>query len=303
MVIAAGLGAPRNVVSRALAGKYAVWLGDRSYSLYLWHWPVLILGNSLGITATASGIAALVIISILLAMLSYRIVELPFWKGRFSQAKPVGTIIVSSLVVIAVIGVSEGLKRNVYGALPDAVTVQNYDPRQDASPSVYTRGLNCDTGHFSTQLVPCPIGTRDADNLAILFGDSIGAQWSTLVSGIFSAPDWQVLVLTKSACAIIDESYYYDKVGANYDVCTEWKNLALEYIAALEPELVIVGSSADYDFDESQWIDGSSRILSKLSVAADEVVVIAGIPKLTFDGPSCFGGTVSILLPFAGRFS
>ena len=287
MVIAAGTGASQNLVNSALSSKYFVWLGDRSYSLYLWHWPVLILGNSFGIKASVSGILLLIIISTLLAMLSYRQVELPFWKGRYSQAKSSRTFLVSLLMVVAAIGVSDGLYRNVYGDRSAVLIAQNYYPRQDVSRAIYGRGLGCDTWYFSTELVPCAIGERDGEHLAILLGDSIGAQWSTLVSGVFSAPDWQVLVLTKSSCAIVDESYYYEKAGGDYVVCTEWRNKALEYIAALEPDVVIIGSSATYDFTDSQWVDGSSRVLSKLSKAAFQVVVVAGTPELTFDGPSC----------------
>ncbi len=287
LLIAAGVGTSTGGMSALLASKPFVWLGDRSYSLYLWHWPLIILGNSLGISSSGFGIAGIIVISIFLAILSYRYVELPYWKGSLSTATPLRTLALSITAVVAVVGVSEGLKRGVYSATPAATFAENYDPRWDASPAVYTKGLNCDTGHFSAQVIPCAIGAREGEKLAVLLGDSIGAQWSTLVTSIFPAPDWQVLVLTKSACAMVDEDYFYDKVGANYDVCTEWRNTALEYIAAINPDVVIVGSGSYYDFSPSQWLDGSARVLSDLSAAADQVVVIPGIPELTFDGPSC----------------
>lgn len=286
MVIAAGTNARKAGASGLLASRYFVWLGDRSYSLYLWHWPVLLLGSSFGFASTPFGIASLVGISLVLAILSFRFVELPFWKGRFSAAEPARAILVAVLAMVAVTGVSESMKRNLYG-VSTKTTAENYDPRLDASPAVYTRGLNCDTGHFSAQLVPCGIGNRDGESLAILLGDSVGAQWSTLITRIFPGPDWQVIVLTKSACAIVDESYYYEKVGADYEVCTEWRNAALQYIDDLKPDVVIMGSSAGYDFSESKWINGTSRVLSRLSAAADQVIVIPGTPALTFDGPSC----------------
>jgi len=286
MAIAAGA-MTQNRVSSVMAHPSFVWLGDRSYSLYLWHWPVLTIGHAFGLADSSIGITSLVGIAVVFAALSFRLVELPFWKGHFSNARPVAAIIVSVLAMLAVIGVSEGLKHNVYGVSTPTTTADGYDPRTDASPAIYTVGLNCDTGHFDAYLIPCAIGARDGESLAVLFGDSIGAQWSSLVSGVFSAPGWQVIVLTKSSCAMVDETYFYDKVGGAYEICDEWRNSAIDYIADINPDVVIIGSSASYDFSESQWVDGTARVLARLTAAADKVVVIPGTPILTFDGPSC----------------
>lgn len=285
-VIAAGSRDKTAGVSGVLASPYLVWLGDRSYSLYLWHWPVLLLGKSFGFTNSEFGVAWLIGLALLLSMVSYRFVELPFWKGRWSNGAPTRAILVSVVAVMAVAAASEGLKRNVY-VEPEMMTVAGYNPRGDAPGAIYSAGLNCDTGHVSAQLVPCGLGSRDGKFRAILLGDSIGAQWTTMIAGIYSSPDWQVIVLTKSACAIVDESYFYDKIGVEYEVCTDWRNAAIEYIGQLDPDIVFIGSSAAYPFSESQWVDGTNRVLSKLSEKAENVVIIPGNPMLSFDGPSC----------------
>jgi peptidoglycan/LPS O-acetylase OafA/YrhL len=286
LVIAAGRNGRRTGLSGILASKQFVWLGDRSYSLYLWHWPVFVFGNSLGLSNTAIGLVSLVGISVLFAMLSYRFIELPFWRGQFSRAKPVRTILLSVLAIVAAIGVADSMKRNIYGIPTETMTTDSYNPRLDAPP-IYAAGLGCDTWYLRAELVPCRVGAENAKLTAVLLGDSIGAQWFSIFPEIFSAPDWQVIVLTKSACAIVDETYYYDKVGADYEVCTEWRNSALEYIDAIKPDIVFVGSAAVYDFSESQWVDGTSRVLARLTAAANQVVIIPGTPALTFNGPSC----------------
>lgn len=286
MAIAAGTRSS-NHLSEVLAHRYLVWLGDRSYSLYLWHWPVFILGQSFGVTSTAIGVATLIGISVALAIMSFRLVELPFWKGRFSNAPHRQAILVSVLAVLVLTGVSDGLRRTVYGDSVQTVIADGYDPRMDLSAELYGPDVVCDTWYFDARLTPCGIGARDGDYLAVLIGDSIGAQWSSMVSGIFSAPDWQVIVLTKSSCAMVDESYPYGRDAADSEVCTTWRNSALDYIGALKPAVVIVGSGAHYDFSESQWIDGTARVLARLTEAANKVVVIPGTPVLSFDGPSC----------------
>lgn len=286
MVIAAGVPSKRGV-NRILAQRHFTWLGDHSYSLYLWHWPVLMLGHSLGLTTNPLQVAFLVGVSVVLAVLSYRLVELPFWKGKFRKAPPVRAVLVSVLAMAAVIGVADGLKRNVYGLPAQTMAADGYNPRLDFSAEIYGDGVGCDTWYFDANLIPCGIGARDGESLAILFGDSIGAQWSSLISGIFSGPDWQVIVLTKSSCAIVDETQYYKRVGGDYEICTEWRNSAIDYIRDVKPDVVFFGSGAYYGFSDAQWVDGTARVLSRLASAADKVVVVAGTPKLSFDGPSC----------------
>jgi peptidoglycan/LPS O-acetylase OafA/YrhL len=43
VLIAAGCANPKTLVGRGLSIRPMQWLGARSYSLYLWHWPVLII--------------------------------------------------------------------------------------------------------------------------------------------------------------------------------------------------------------------------------------------------------------------
>ena len=104
-------------------------------------------------------------------------------------------------------------------------------------------------------------------------GDSIGAQWSPTLSGVLRRPNWQILVLTKSACGIVDTTWYYEKVGGDYLVCTEWRNKVLEYLADIQPDIVFVGSSARYDFSPDDWVGGTRRVLDKLAPLVGEVVL------------------------------
>ena len=76
-------------VCRALLGVAPLrWVGERSYSIYLWHWPVFVLlspGPAL-LVAGAPLLAARVAITLALAELSYRLVELPVRRGGLGRA-------------------------------------------------------------------------------------------------------------------------------------------------------------------------------------------------------------------------
>jgi peptidoglycan/LPS O-acetylase OafA/YrhL len=82
LIIYAGAGQP-TVVSAALGARAPVFIGLISYSLYLWHWPLYVFAKyaapagELGPLATA----ALIALSVLLAVLSWHYVERPF-RGR-----------------------------------------------------------------------------------------------------------------------------------------------------------------------------------------------------------------------------
>ena len=288
LILAAGAIEPRAGVAAVLRSRPFVWVGDRSYSIYLWHWPILLLGNVVGMSRTVAGIVTLVALSVLIADASYRFVEFPFWKGRFRNAMPRQVVLNALAAVIVCATAYYMLERQVFGATVPESVIASYDPRQDVDRRVYSALLSCDQGRFGTDIVPCPLGNPEAPRLAVLVGDSIGAQWSPTVMGVLGSPEeWQVLVLTKSACAIVDKTWYYARVGGDYEVCTEWRNKVLDYLDSINPEIVFVGSSTAYDFTAEDWVGGTSRILERLAPAARQVILLPGIPSLTFDGPSC----------------
>jgi hypothetical protein len=67
---------------RFLSSKPLTYIGDRSYSLYLWHWPILVFANELGFPDTVEARLVLLLLSIAIAIPSYRIIEVPFQKMR-----------------------------------------------------------------------------------------------------------------------------------------------------------------------------------------------------------------------------
>ena len=75
----------RGIVGRPFAWKPLVWLGQRSYGIYLWHYPLLLLMNPASdVSSKPWWIYALqVAVVIAVSEASYRFIETPFRRGAF----------------------------------------------------------------------------------------------------------------------------------------------------------------------------------------------------------------------------
>lgn len=115
-IVVAGSGR-LGLVETVLVSRPARWVGRRSYSLYLWHFPVIVFTASLGV----DGVPAFVVsLSVMLALTvaSFRFVEQPARRSRWLlswEASPVGSsrfrsvarqIVVAGAVTVVVAGMS-----------------------------------------------------------------------------------------------------------------------------------------------------------------------------------------------------
>jgi peptidoglycan/LPS O-acetylase OafA/YrhL len=84
LVIHAGAGG-RSLGGRLLGSPATVFVGLISYSLYLWHWPLLVLAKYYAVRElTGAEVLAVLLLSVLVATVSWRFVERPFGKGDCS---------------------------------------------------------------------------------------------------------------------------------------------------------------------------------------------------------------------------
>nr|HRC74471.1 acyltransferase family protein [Kouleothrix sp.] len=88
MLVSAWIGMGAGLLPRLLSAPPLRWLGLRSYSLYLWHWPVFMVTRAqLDVDLTGLPLLGLrFAIAALLAELSYRLIETPFRTGAVARA-------------------------------------------------------------------------------------------------------------------------------------------------------------------------------------------------------------------------
>lgn len=281
-VILAGSLVPEK--SNPLSLKPMVWLGNRSYSLYLWHWPVLLLVEAVYGNVTGELVVAVIAISLLLTEVTYRLVELPFWKGSISHYKPKTIVQFGTLVMLlALLGSFHAARQPLVDGV-DRSKYASQESRYDV-PIIYR--LPCDAWYEHDKVEPCVFGPKDPQKTVVLLGDSIGAQWFSLVAFAYLEQDWRMIVLTKSACPMVDHSYFYDRIKQVFSVCDSWRDIVLARIPQWNPEVVVVGSASSYGFSDEEWISGSQRVWEKLQGSGAQIVVLPGTPTLAMNAPAC----------------
>ncbi|MDQ3893293.1 MAG: acyltransferase [Actinomycetota bacterium] len=109
LVIAAGIGNPqlRLGASRLLALAPLRYIGDRSYTFYLWHWPFLIIPLQYEGHELSVGVNVLLLLgAFLLSIITYKLFENPIRKAKWSNRVTVSLWPVSASIVIIIAGFS-----------------------------------------------------------------------------------------------------------------------------------------------------------------------------------------------------
>lgn len=276
---------PDQIFSRfALRFSPIQFLGDISYSLYLWHWPVLVLGSQIFGSGWATRIA-LVLTSVILAALTYFAVERPI---RAIQIKSLLNVYVLSGLGMALAFFLAGAWQSFALQTLRSPALSRIEQARMDLPIIYSQP--CDTWYYRTDVTECIYGPKNASHTVVMFGDSVLAQWFPAFAQIYlKHPDWRLIVVTKSACPAQKISYYYDRIKSFYKVCDEWRESAIKIIADMRPDVIIMGST-HYPFTPEQWISGTRAVLTQLAPAANFVVIMSPTPELGFNGPDCLAG-------------
>lgn len=93
-----------NAVSRFLSLKPIVFIGRISYSLYLWHWPVLAFARYVRITEPSYGVRLIaVVLTVILSLMSYYLIEQPLRHRQWNFSRTVlFYYIVPTLAVVGI---------------------------------------------------------------------------------------------------------------------------------------------------------------------------------------------------------
>ena len=267
-------------------------IGKLSYSLYLWHWPVLVFATALlldrpGRLAPAVGLAV-VALSVVPAWLSFKLVEEPVRQYRSSTSDVrlwslrVGALCtaLSLTAGLVVLGVAASWASDAPKAPQDALgaVALGADPRgsqagravddpgpfsptaakvRDDIPSSYPDGCHVQDNP-SPKAVGCTYGDPAGDYTVALVGDSHAAQWVPTLQAIAEQRGWRLLVYTKSSCPLVDATVAVGKDDRPYTGCSGWNADMQRIMAAERPDLVLTSATA-YRVTESGTVLDQAR--------------------------------------------
>lgn len=201
LILAAGR-TGSSVVGRLLSLKPLVWIGLISYSLYLWHWPVIVFQNTNALIVNGLSLRSSKIIlfglCLLLAWLSWRYVEAPFRRGA---GKPSRSFVFKAALAGAVVAMASGAIAVALDGLPlrfkpEALEVAKFLHYKGSSPNPAKCFIQSRDKYEDFDQAACLRLAPQGKNY-LLVGDSHA---NHLWRGISSELDVNVMQATASLC-------------------------------------------------------------------------------------------------------
>lgn len=293
LVVYSGTGPRPAFRNLALENPPMRWLGLRSYSWYLWHWPAIVLVVVLYPEGGDKAKLAAAVASLVAADLSYRFVESPTRHAPWLVAQPrrtvlvgIATIVVGS-ILLAGMGVVTG-RRLAHGE------ARRYHEAASDIPAAFDDGC---VARFSTTDPPtadeCTYGDLDADRTIAVLGDSHAAHWVPALDRLGKQHGYRVQMYAKSSCPASDVVVTSSALHRRYRECEEFRTRSIEAIAAARPDQVLLTSFATYvesgtqDLDAEQWGQGLQRTIDALEPSGAEVTVLHDVPTSPQSVPGC----------------
>jgi peptidoglycan/LPS O-acetylase OafA/YrhL len=264
-----------------LAARPVQSVGDWSYSIYLYHWPIWVSASTWisirGYVLGNSAKALIVLSSIALGAISYRYIEQPFrlrrdiWTPRLLMWSSVAVFCLFLAFTIAGFATTGFPSR-----LPE------YLQAAELARKIGTPRDECFRNSDSTKKASetyCTFGSVNAgaSATAILWGDSFANQYLEPISAAALAAGIRGRIATQSAC----KAFIEDSAAnlADQASCREFNRTTLDFVLGSDgPSIVILGSN---------WSDANqiSVLVDRLLSSGKAVVLIMPLLNVGFDVP------------------
>jgi peptidoglycan/LPS O-acetylase OafA/YrhL len=294
MLLIAGVDLADDTVPAKIAGSAVPrWLGKLSYSVYLWHWPLIVF---LGDVTSTPVLIALIVAA---AALSYFVVEEPIRRRVFPQ-------VASGKVVL--VGLAGSL---ALGLLAIPTILHNTAGEHAAIAARHDVARPPGGCSYGFRTWPSPENSdacllhAGSGPTVLLVGDSHAEMWAPAVTSLAEKYDWRLLGLARAKCTPSDFTVarsWDQHDPAIGDVCTLWRHVVYpKVMATYEPSFVIVGSRSQlYNISAdsgvvgrrdpaymSLWTAAWKRTLETFEAGGAEVLVLEPVPTLPASMLSC----------------
>lgn len=276
-------GAEPTMVGRGLSLRPVVFVGLISYSLYLWHWPLLVFAHELWPRGVSWPIRLMLLAaSFGLAALSWRFVERPFRHPPATTRARVGRLVVVGAGAVAIAGVAVAA---IAGAgwpgrwPPQTARLVGYLGyeygamwRQQFRPPCFASGA---MAYAPARCFAAAPGHRSV----LLWGDSHAADLAGPLAATTEALGASFLQATESACApLLDEPRVVRRPS-----CAAFNRAVVARIAEQKPDVVVISFAGAYRRPRL------AATLAMLRRAGASVIVVGPSPQFVADVPDLLG--------------
>lgn len=295
--------------TRVLAIRPAQFVGNISYSLYLWHWPLIIIAPSVpfwGLTIYHR--LALLAICFVLAWLTKRFVEDPARAWKVLTSRPARVTLWSSLaamiVVASVAGLAWVVNAPAYNAGVQALQELRENPPKcfgaavvlDAScagtefgdtilPAPGFAGVDrptspeCFVQLNDARAVSCTFGSKDPDAPRVaLIGDSHAYQLLSTFQAMADENGWQLVTYFKGACPW--NTTPLATPGAFGAACTQWRDSVTAELEKADLDAVVTAALATTPYSSDGYPSAHDAAVAGYRKAWSEMLD-RGIPVIT----------------------
>ncbi|MEC5190201.1 MULTISPECIES: acyltransferase family protein [unclassified Arthrobacter] len=310
-IIVAGHSGSRFGVDRLLTWRPLVALGDNSYALYLWHWPLLVLALAGTGIAAPNLVQGLLIVaaSLVLAALTTRFVETPLREWHWPQRRSW-----RAAVVIAVCGALLAGPVSVWQSrmMADEAAAAS-QPRELTPGAAALAPGNAGKPTPDARIIPAPVAMKSewadfdgpctdenvpgdpllagclqnsrpdaVSKRIVVLGDSHAQQYMAALGPIARSRGWEVVALLKGSCRFGAES-----PDRNAE-CNAFNQASAQYVLDHKPDAVFTVASltlkdAPFETEVPQYLEG----IQPFTDAGMDVVGIRDNPRFTINMPEC----------------
>jgi peptidoglycan/LPS O-acetylase OafA/YrhL len=296
-VLSCGSFANGGIACRLLRMRLMVGLGLISYSLYLWHWPLLVLVRltQLDPPTPLQTLLAGVMVPVLLAILTYLAVERPIraWRRRGGSARAGLGTIAQGIAASMLIGSTAAAVAIAAGQLN---STDRFRPFAEATARIMEK---CRAGaRDEGPLAACRIGTG-SDARVLLWGDSHALSISPAIDTIAAEAGLSGHVQWDGGCPPLPGNTIY--VGdTTWTACMRQNDRVLRWLAAPELQSVTgvilaaawmrglwAATPAGAVADAAKLRDAMIRTIGELHGSGLRVLVLGQVPGVPFPAPEC----------------
>jgi peptidoglycan/LPS O-acetylase OafA/YrhL len=251
---------------RVLEWKPMLRIGLVSYSLYLWHWPLLAIDRATRVGDAPLDVRLmLVAVAFVLAILSYRYIEQPVRRARW---RPGRTVAVCTACVIAF----------------SCTAFAMGGVRPPSAPATVVTFKRCPDDVSKGIVPPACIGRAPK---VVIVGDSYAWSWEPLALAI-AGDDLPVVPFARGACAPVAGVGVFVENAIESKRCAQHNARMLAYIEANGADtLILAGRWPKHFNDDGNAARGVRNFVQRAAPHAGRILIVGPTPEMRDDMRRC----------------